>query len=56
MESMESKGKHTIVPLINDCVNYPGCASKRGSNYPGFTVFEHNESFHKIKIITDTYF
>lgn len=22
----------------NDCANYPGCANKRWSNYPGYTV------------------
>ena len=22
----------------NDCANYLGCANKRGSNYPNFTV------------------
>ena len=22
----------------NDCANYLGCANKRGSNYPGYTV------------------
>ena len=28
----------------NDCGNYPGCPNKRGSNYPGYTVF--SEYFH----------